>query len=153
LVHCVHLDRPLRGTIAHNPRSNMNNAVGYAHPSKWANRVILGTDGIGADMLEEFRLAYVARRAYDITSNPDDVWTWVTNGYDFIPECRDDVVVWNYDHVGSPWHTAFTPGTRAMSVVSGSGESLLENGRPVRVDEGEVRRKAAEAAQRLFSHL
>ena len=32
LVHCVHLatDAGLRGTIAHNPRSNMNNAVGYA---------------------------------------------------------------------------------------------------------------------------
>ena len=26
LVHCVQLDRALPGTIAHNPRSNMNNA-------------------------------------------------------------------------------------------------------------------------------
>ena len=33
LVHCVHLDRDLPGTIAHNPRSNMNNAVGYARPA------------------------------------------------------------------------------------------------------------------------
>src|SRR4051812_45096283 len=29
MAHAVHLDRPLAGTIAHNPRSNMNNAVGY----------------------------------------------------------------------------------------------------------------------------
>ncbi len=153
LVHCVHLDRPLQGTIAHNPRSNMNNAVGYAQPAKWSNRIVLGTDGIGADMLEEFRLAYVARRAVDVTATPDDVWTWVDNGYDFVPECRDDVVTWNYDHVDSPWHTAFTPGTRAISVVSGSGERLLDDGRPVRVDEDEVRRKASEAAQRLFARL
>ena len=46
------------GTIAHNPRSNMNNAVGYAWPARSPNPVVLGTDGIGADMLEEFRLAF-----------------------------------------------------------------------------------------------
>ncbi len=45
----------LPGTIAHNPRSNMNNAVGYAQPARRRNPVVLGTDGIGADMLEEFR--------------------------------------------------------------------------------------------------
>jgi hypothetical protein len=131
----------------------MNNAVGYAHPAKWSNPTVLGTDGIGADMLEEFRLAYVARRAHDITANPEDVWTWVTNGYKFIPESRDDVVTWNYDHANSPWHTAFTPGTRAVSVVSNSGEVLLDQGQPTRVDEIEIRRKSAEAAQRLFTHL
>ncbi len=62
LAHCVHVGDPaaLRGTIAHNPRSNMNNAVGYAAPARFGDRVVLGTDGIGADMLEEFRLAYAA---------------------------------------------------------------------------------------------
>src|SRR5690606_2544873 len=39
LVHCVGLDRHLPGTIAHNPRSNMNNAVGYAAPARRPNRV------------------------------------------------------------------------------------------------------------------
>ena len=42
LVHCVHLDRDLRGTIAHNPRSNMNNGVGYARPAQRKNNDILG---------------------------------------------------------------------------------------------------------------
>lgn len=153
LVHCVHLDRSLLGTIAHNPRSNMNNGVGYAHPTKWSNRIVLGTDGIGADMLEEFRLAYVALRSHDLSADPDLVWSWIVNGYDSLPECRDDVVTWNYDRVDSAWHTAFTPGTRALSVVSGSGETLLQDGLPTRVDQNEVRRKAHEAAQRLFSRL
>ncbi|MFM8649020.1 MAG: amidohydrolase family protein, partial [Actinomycetota bacterium] len=75
LVHCVHLDRPLRGRVAHNARSNMNNSVGYARPALLANSVVLGTDGIGADMLEEMRLAYVAARAADITTSPETVWT------------------------------------------------------------------------------
>src|SRR5215218_6622535 len=77
LVHCVGLDRELPGTIAHNPRSNMNNAVGYARPARRPNDVVLGTDGIGADMLEEFRLAYVAHRADDVLATPETAWTWL----------------------------------------------------------------------------
>ena len=75
LVHGVHLadDHGLQGTIVHNPRSNMNNAVGYAAPTRFTNPVGLGTDGIGADMLEEFRLAYVRLREYDVTATPDTV--------------------------------------------------------------------------------
>lgn len=153
LVHCVHLDRRLPGTIVHNPRSNMNNAVGYARPTRWTQPVLLGTDGIGADMLEEFRLAYVALRADDVTASPDTVWTWLENAYRYIPECRSDRVTWTYDHADSPWHVAFTPGMRATEVVTGDGEVLLADGRPRRVDLDEVRAKASEAAQRLFSQL
>ena len=153
LVHCVHLDRPLPGTVAHNPRSNMNNGVGYARPANLENRVVLGSDGIGADMLEEFRLAYVAHRADDVTASPDFAWSWLANGHDLIPECRDDQVIWNYDHVDSPWHVAFTPGTRPESITTGDGEILLRDSRPTRVDVNEVRAKAAEAATRLFARL
>lgn len=153
IVHCVHLDRPIAGTIAHNPRSNMNNSVGYAAPTRWANRVVLGTDGIGADMLEEARLAYVALRAHDVTASPEIVWAWLDEGYRWFPEARDDRVMWNYDHADSAWHVAFTPGVRALDVVSGSGEVLVRDGVPTRVDPVEVRAKAAEQAARLFRRL
>lgn len=153
IVHCVHLDRPLPGTIAHNPRSNLNNAVGYAAPAKRSNPVVLGTDGIGADMLEEFRLAYVAHRADDVLASPDTAWGWMQEGYRFVPEAVDDRVTWNYDHADSAWHVAFTPGIRALEVVNGNGEVLLRDGQPTRVDLAEVRAKAAEQAQRLFARL
>jgi cytosine/adenosine deaminase-related metal-dependent hydrolase len=153
LVHCVHLDRRLPGTIAHNPRSNMNNAVGYARPAQRDNDVVLGTDGIGADMLEEFRLAYVAHRADDVLAVPDTAWTWLTNGQRFVPECAGDTVTWAYDHVDSPWHVAFTPGIRVTDVVSGEGEVLVANGVPTRVDVAEVRAHASEQAARLFARL
>ena len=153
LVHCVSLDRDLPGTIAHNPRSNMNNAVGYAAPARRPNRVVLGTDGIGADMLEEFRLAYVAHRADDVLASPDTAWSWLEGGYALVPEARADTVTWNYDHVDSPWHVAFTPGIRAEQVVSGDGEVLLADGRPTRVDLAEVRAHAAEQAARLHARL
>jgi hypothetical protein len=153
LVHCVFLDREVRGTIAHNPRSNMNNSVGYAAPSTRSNTIVLGTDGIGADMLEEMRLAYVALRAHDVTESPETAWSWLENGWKFIPESRTDVVEWTYDHADSPWHVAFTPGIRAKNVTTSTGEKLLVDGRPTRIDIDEVRAKAAESANRLFSKL
>ncbi len=153
LVHCVSLDRDLPGTIAHNPRSNMNNAVGYAKPARRTNPVVLGTDGIGADMLEEFRLAFVAHRADDVMASPDTAATWLANAYTLVPEAARDRVTWNYDHADSPWHVAFTPGIRAVDVVAADGEVLLANGVPTRVDVTEVRAKAAEQAQRLHALL
>ena len=153
LVHCVGLDRPLPGTIAHNPRSNMNNGVGYARPASRPNPIVLGTDGIGADMLEELRLAYVAHRADDVTATPETAWAWLTNGHRFIPEAAADRVTWTYDHADSPWHVAFTPGMRVTDVVTGDGEVLVADGRPTRVDLDEVRAHAAEQAARLFAKL
>ncbi len=153
LVHCVMLDRDLPGMIVHNPRSNMNNGVGYARPAHRANPVVLGTDGIGADMLEEFRLAYVAHRADDVLATPDTAWSWLANGYRLVPECATDRVTWTYDHVDSPWHLAFTPGTRAIDVVRGDGEVLVRDGQPTRVEVDEVRAHAGEQAARLFARL
>ncbi|HEY3483926.1 MAG TPA: amidohydrolase family protein, partial [Ilumatobacteraceae bacterium] len=153
LVHCVGLDRELPGTIAHNPRSNMNNAVGYAAPARRPNRVVLGTDGIGADMLEEFRLAYVAHRADDVLASPETSWSWLETGWELVPEAKSDLVTWSYDHVDSPWHVAFTPGIRATDVESANGEVLLRDGRPTRVDLDEIRAHAAEQASRLHALL
>ncbi|MFV0307448.1 MAG: amidohydrolase family protein [Desertimonas sp.] len=153
LVHCVGLERDLPGTIAHNPRSNMNNHVGYARPAARPNAIVLGTDGIGADMLEEFRLAYVAHRADDVTAVPDTAWSWLETGYRYFPDARHDRVTWSYDHADSPWHVAFTPGTRVAEVIRADGEALVTDGRPVRVDAAEVRAHAAEQAARLFSRL
>lgn len=152
LVHAVHLDRPLRGTIAHNPRSNMNNAVGYARPASRPNPVVLGTDGIGADMLEEARLAYVRLREDDVTATPDTAWTWLANGEAFFPEVRHDTVTWNYDHMDSAWHTGFTPGIRCTDVHI-AGEAVVRDGMPTKFDIAEVRAKAAEAATRLHRRL
>jgi cytosine/adenosine deaminase-related metal-dependent hydrolase len=150
-VHCVHLDRELRGTIAHNPRSNMNNAVGYANPARRPNRVVLGTDGIGADMLDEFRVAYARHRESDVTATPDTAWSWVTNSWDLFPEALNDEVTWSYPTM-QPWHLAFSPGVRPTKVVI-DGNVVLDNGVVTTVDAAEIRAKAAEAATRLFSQL
>jgi len=152
LVHCVHLDRDVPGIVAHNPRSNMNNSVGYARPARFHNPVVLGTDGIGADMFEEYRLAYARLREDDLLATPEDAWRWLEGGYRLVPEAAGDEVTWNYDHVDSPWHLAFTPGVRPIDVVV-DGEVVLKDGEATRVDAHEVRARAAEQAARLFQRL
>lgn len=64
-VHGVHLTRKQLADVAsagawmvHNPRSNMNNAVGYAPISWFGPRAALGTDGFPADMFEESKIGY-----------------------------------------------------------------------------------------------
>ncbi len=154
LAHAVHLDRRLPGTILHNPRSNQNNAVGYGRPARFAEagqRVVLGTDGIGGDMLDEARVAFAALRASDLTASPDDAWAWLEAGYDLVPEARHDRVTWTYEPM-DPWHLAYTPGVRPLEVVV-DGEVVLDAGGPTRVDAAEVRASAAEAAARLHARL
>jgi len=153
LIHGVHLpdDHRLRGTMVHNPRSNMNNAVGYARPTRFTNPVALGTDGIGADMLAEFQLAYVKHREADVEASPDTAWSWLEAGWALWPEARDDSVTWSYPTI-EPWHVAFTTTINAIDVDI-DGEPALRDGRPTRVDADEVRAKAAEQAVRLHRVL
>jgi putative selenium metabolism protein SsnA len=68
LAHGVHLDEDeLREAqasgawLVHNPRSNMNNAVGRARAESF-RRAALGTDGLDEDMLAEARAAYLKMR-------------------------------------------------------------------------------------------
>jgi cytosine/adenosine deaminase-related metal-dependent hydrolase len=154
LAHCVHVDPPLRGTVAHNPRSNLHNAVGYAGPARWAaagNRVVLGSDGIGAAMLDEAALAFVLHRAGDVSATPPTAWSWLEAGADLVPEVRGDRVTWRADRV-DPWYLAYTPGVRAERVEV-DGEVVVERGRCTRVDSERIRARAWEEARRLWSKL
>jgi cytosine/adenosine deaminase-related metal-dependent hydrolase len=153
LAHCVHLptDHDLSGTILHNPRSNMNNSVGYANPARFSNPVALGTDGIGANMIESFRLAYVLQRTVDVTVGVDPAWAWLEEGWNLVPEARNDEVTWSYDPM-DPWYLAFTPGVRPLEVKV-DDEVVFTDGRPTRVDPDEVRAKAREQAARLHAKL
>lgn len=153
LAHCVHLptDHELSGTVLHNPMSNLNNSVGYADPARFGNPVALGTDGIGADMIETFRLAYVMNRSVDVTASPERAWSWLEQGWDLVPEARNDTVTWSYEPM-EPWHVAFTAGIRPIDVVV-DGVRVLEDGEPTRVDAFEIKAKAAEQAARLHARL
>ncbi|MGH8928096.1 MAG: amidohydrolase family protein, partial [Acidimicrobiia bacterium] len=153
LAHCVHLatNHQLRGTILHNPASNLNNAVGYADPRRFVNPVALGTDGIGADMLSEFRLAYYLHRSVEVTAGPETAWSWLEAGSNLAPEARTDRVTWSYDPMDA-WHLAFTSAVRPLQIEIG-GEVVWKDGTPTRVDPVEIVAKASEQAKRLHARL
>ena len=153
LIHGVHLpdDHGLSGTLVHNPRSNMNNAVGYANPRRFSNPVALGTDGIGADMLDEFRVAFVKAREVDVTATPDTMWDWLEAGWGLFPQAKNDVVTWNYG-VMDPWRLAYTTAVSPQRVEI-DGQVVLDDGVPTLVDADEIKAKASEAALKLFAKL
>ena len=152
LVHAVHLDRPLPGTVVHNPRSNMNNHVGYGDPSRWSGPVALGTDGIGADMLEEFRLAFARQREADLEASPEQAWSYLAAGWDLFPAAAEDRVVWSSEHVEDPGRLAYTTSVRPLEITV-DGRVVLDQHGPTLVDPTEVRARAAETAQRLHHRM
>lgn len=79
-VHGTHLNaaalarlRECGATLAHNPRSNMNNAVGYAPAAALREQILLGTDGIGSDLWTEARFAFFRARDAGAALGADDV--------------------------------------------------------------------------------
>ncbi len=76
-AHCVHLSRlELQALeragvwIAHQARSNMNNAVGYAPLGSFGARTLLGTDGIDGDMWSELKTAYFRAQEGNTGASP-----------------------------------------------------------------------------------
>ncbi|MDP6935337.1 MAG: amidohydrolase family protein, partial [Myxococcota bacterium] len=77
LAHCVHLEADaLRriedagAWVSHQPRSNMNNAVGYAPLTEFGYRTILGTDGIGSDMITELQTGWFRAQEAGVSWSP-----------------------------------------------------------------------------------
>ncbi|MFX0169104.1 MAG: amidohydrolase family protein [Candidatus Hodarchaeota archaeon] len=76
LAHCVHINRDelelIRGsgaTVAHNPMSNMNNAVGVAPVREMYELgipVCLGNDGFIFDAIENIRTAYLIHKVHHL---------------------------------------------------------------------------------------
>ena len=153
LAHCVHLatSHHLQGTIVHNPASNLHNGVGYAEPARFQNPVVLGTDGLGADMISAFRLAYYLDRSTDLAAPPERAWNWLENSWDLVPEAKSDRVTWSYQPM-EPGYLAFTSSPRPVEVEIG-GEVVWKDGAPTRVDAAEIRAKATEQAKRLHALL
>jgi putative selenium metabolism protein SsnA len=91
LVHGIYLsDEDIKlineadAYLIHNARSNMNNNVGYnVNLPKYKN-LALGTDGIGANMFEEFKFAFFKHRDSGGSMWPDSYLKFLANGNDIL---------------------------------------------------------------------
>ena len=156
--------------FAHNPRSNMNNQVGYAPVDKLGDRVLLGTDGIGADMFEEARFAFFKGRDGQAGFGAEDWQRVLANNWRLASQsfAEDlgrldagslaDLTVLDYQ---SPtplaaqnlaWHLAFGMTSASVESVMVNGTFVLRD-RRFPFDAEELYRQARVACEKLWSRL
>jgi cytosine/adenosine deaminase-related metal-dependent hydrolase len=149
--------------IVHNPRSNLQNAVGYADPRTLGSRVALGTDGMDSDLFAEARVAHLrAREAYGPEGAIDAV-ALLANGRRLadlvLGERASDWIVLDYDPptplaaANLAGHVLFGMGVGHVRDVVANGEIVVRNRESVRVDAARVRARSREEAARLWSRM
>ena len=175
LAHCVHVDdagaeriAAAGAFVAHNARSNMNNAVGYARPSRLGPRAVLGTDGIGADVFAEAQAAFFAARDHGHTFDPLSAlargYTLAATTFDrglgrLEPGCPADLTLLDYspptplDGENLFGHLIFGMSAAHVSDVFVQGDPVLRDRKLVRINEQDLLSRAREAAPRLWSRM
>lgn len=177
LAHCVHLTAEETAAvqeegawIAHNPRSNMNNHVGYA-PTPALRRAALGTDGMDQDMLAEARAAFLEMR----DAGRDDAFSaavaLLAGGHRLAadlaglpfgrlePGAPADLVVLDYtpptplEPGNLAGHLLFGLDRSHVSSVMVAGRWIVRDRRVLTVDAGAAFARARDAAQRLWTRM
>jgi putative selenium metabolism protein SsnA len=177
LAHCTHLSsddaRRLSSgvaAVAHNPRSNMNNQVGYAPIGAMAN-VQLGTDGIGSDMFTEARQAWFKARDAKAAVSQADIAAMLAQSARTAGRglgctlgkleagAAADVVVTDYhpatpiDRANAAGHLIFGLGPQHVRSVMINGRWAMVDRTVRTVDEGDVRRRAARVGRELWQRI
>jgi putative selenium metabolism protein SsnA len=151
--------------VVHNPRSNLNNRVGYARPSRFGESLLLGTDGIGADMRAEAQAAFLAAREFGDSLDPSAALERNRDFAGFLFGSRlgrieagapADLVVYDYraptplESHNFGGHLLFGLGGAPVRHALVNGELVLRDGVSTRVDEEALYSKAREEARRLW---
>lgn len=175
VVHAVHIDavemRLLADTgtwVSHQPRSNMNNAVGLPRIEDMLRMgipVCIGNDGFSNAMWEEWKATYLAHKLFTrdprrlngndlvkmaVYNNARLANRFFTGGpYGVIePGAAADLMFVDYHPYtpitvdNLPWHILFGFQESMISSTIVAGEMLMEDRRIVKIDEEEIFRKA-----------
>ncbi len=177
LVHGVYLtDRDVEilnakdSFLVHNARSNMNNNVGYNLKIGKVKNLALGTDGIGSDMFEEFKMAFFKHRDSGGSMWPPDFLRFLHNGNRLLERYfgkkfgridkgyTADIVIYDYKNPtplvteNIAGHFAFGPGSSVVDTVVVGGKVVLRN-REFPFNVGEIYRKAALVAKKMWERM
>lgn len=177
LAHCVHLSPDEFKTslekecwLVHNPRSNMNNQVGYAKINLFGNKIALGTDGFPSDMLEEAKFAFHKKRDSGNDENIDYV-KLINGGQKMISDIFGkkfgtfkkgavaDLVVMNYVEP-TPMgknnllgHYLFGMQSASVESVMVAGNWVMKNRKIIGIDENEIFEKSRQVAKKLWKKI
>ena len=184
-VHCVHLDayekdmlRESRTQVTHQPRSNMNNAVGLPDVTGMLARgipVALGNDGFSNDTYEEMKAAYLAHRLYynDPQKLPGDLVmrmayannTGLASHFfpkpvgELSPGAYADITILDYQPptpltAGNlPWHIIFGVDGSSVTHTIASGKVLMKDRKLTTLDEAEIVAKTREHALKVWKRV
>lgn len=158
-------------TMAHNPRSNMNNGVGYAVPARYTKPPMLGTDGIGADLWNEARVALFKSNDADRSIGFSRPLEMLGESARFASQALGvklgvlevgaaaDLVLTNY-RPSTPLssgnlagHVIFAMGPEYVRDVMLDGWWVLRNGHVVTCDEPRERAAAVEVSRGLHQRM
>jgi putative selenium metabolism protein SsnA len=177
LAHCVHLTLSEFKTsnekecwLVHNPRSNMNNRVGYAKVHLFGEKLALGTDGFPADMLEEAKFAFHKKRDSRIDESVNYV-NLITGGQKLISDIFGekfgtfdkgaiaDLVVMDYTEP-TPMekdnllgHYLFGMQSSMVESVMVGGKWVMKNRKIPGIDENRVFAKSQQLARKLWMKM
>lgn len=156
--------------LVHNPRSNMNNHVGYAAGLGHAKNVALGTDGIGTDMLRELAFAYFKHRDAGGVLAPTDFTRFLQGGNEILSRCfgenfgrvrkgyKADLVILDYAPP-TPLESSNISGHALFGMTSGNVDTVIVNGKVVmreRAFDGDttaIYEESREAARTLWRKM
>jgi putative selenium metabolism protein SsnA len=178
LAHGVHLTKEQCTVIGktgawlvHNPRSNMNNAVGYAPLRYFGPRTALGTDGFPADMFEEFKIGFfknvesnhkvaLSRLAAILNAGQSLVSEFFGRQFGTLAEGSvADLIVLDYKpptpvvSKNLPAHLLFGMNSGMVESVMVDGRWVMWERRLVGLDADEVMEHARKVAQRLWNRM
>jgi len=179
IAHGVHLDDSERALlrasgawVAHNPRSNMNNGVGYAPVRDMGERVALGTDGIDGDMFAEARACYLKAREASWTTGPAFATERLATGADVVGAvfgepalgtlevgAPADLVVLEYssptplDAGNFAGHFIFGLTASAVRDVMVAGQWIVRDHKHLLVDEEELAARCRASAPVLWERM
>ncbi|MCA1553909.1 MAG: amidohydrolase family protein, partial [Chloroflexi bacterium] len=185
-AHCIHVNgreiETLRATetkVTHQPRSNMNNAVGTQPSTALLQRGIclgLGTDGFAHDMFAEMKSAYLLHK--HASGNPsaglsaDDVLRMATTGNAEIARlfwsaplgelakgANADIILADYQpatplsSANFSSHVIFGLSGSHVTTTICAGRLLMKDRVLLTLDEDEIAAKAREHAQLVWTRL
>jgi len=177
-VHGTHLDpdailrvKEAGATIAHCPRSNMNNGVGTAPMAAYNCPIMLGTDGHSSDMFLEARVAWLAARQDRASIPPSAVIVRLAQAARRASAALDvtvgklerdavaDVVITDY-HPRTPLtnsnlaaHFIGALGAQHVRDVIADGRWVLRERAVKSCDEVRIRQNSAQVAAKLWSRM
>jgi putative selenium metabolism protein SsnA len=177
-AHGVHLTKKELAKVErsgawmiHNPRSNMNNAIGYA-PLKWfGQHTALGTDGFPADMFEEAKFGYFRNAESNSRTEFSRLPSMLQNGQKLVSEffgrsfgtfskgSPSDLVVLDYNapttlHTKNlQGHFLFGMNATAVQHVMVDGNWVVWDKQVLGIDEQAVAEKAGKVALKLWKRM